>query len=42
MPDATVREADAGHLVPMERPDLVSDEVLAFCGIDSEAQRSLG
>ena len=23
MPDARVRDADAGHFVPMERPDLV-------------------
>jgi pimeloyl-ACP methyl ester carboxylesterase len=39
MPDARVRDADAGHLVPMERPDLVVREVLAFAGL---AQDSTG
>jgi pimeloyl-ACP methyl ester carboxylesterase len=33
MPDATVRDADAGHLVPMERPDLVVAAALAAVGI---------
>jgi pimeloyl-ACP methyl ester carboxylesterase len=31
--DARLREADAGHLIPMQRPDLVVDEVTAFAGI---------
>jgi pimeloyl-ACP methyl ester carboxylesterase len=30
MQHARLRDADAGHLVPMQRPDLVADEVLAF------------
>lgn len=34
MGDARVRDIDAGHLVPMERPDLVVREVLAFVGSD--------
>ena len=41
MRDARVRDVDAGHLVPMERPELVVKEVLAFAseGAD-DAQRS--
>ncbi|MDH3214424.1 MAG: alpha/beta hydrolase [Myxococcales bacterium] len=34
MPDAQVRDADAGHLVPMQRPDLVVDAALAAGKID--------
>jgi pimeloyl-ACP methyl ester carboxylesterase len=30
MQRAEVRTADAGHLVPMERPEIVAEEVLAF------------
>ena len=30
MPAARVEEADAGHLVPMERPELVVSAVLRF------------
>lgn len=30
MPDAELRDADAGHFVPMEDPELVVREVLAF------------
>jgi hypothetical protein len=30
MPDARVEEVDAGHLIPMERPDLVAAAALAF------------
>jgi pimeloyl-ACP methyl ester carboxylesterase len=33
IPDGRLREVDAGHLIPMERPDLVVDEVAAFAGI---------
>ena len=32
MPDATIHDVPGGHLLPMERPDLVVDEVLAFTG----------
>ena len=28
--DARIQDVDAGHLVPMERPELVVDAVLAF------------
>jgi pimeloyl-ACP methyl ester carboxylesterase len=34
MPVAEVRDADCGHLVPMEDPQLVVREVLDFLGID--------
>jgi pimeloyl-ACP methyl ester carboxylesterase len=37
MPDARVRDVDAGHLVPMERPDLVADEALAFTAAERGA-----
>lgn len=30
MPDARIHDVEAGHLVPMEQPDLVVREVLAF------------
>jgi pimeloyl-ACP methyl ester carboxylesterase len=30
MKDARIRGVPTGHLVPMERPDLVADEALAF------------
>ncbi len=30
MQDATVLEADTGHFVPMEDPELVAERVLAF------------
>jgi len=30
MADASIHDVSTGHLVPMERPDLVADEVLAF------------
>jgi pimeloyl-ACP methyl ester carboxylesterase len=33
MPDARLVDLDAGHLVPMERPDLVVAHALAFCGL---------
>jgi pimeloyl-ACP methyl ester carboxylesterase len=39
MGDARVRDIDAGHFLPMERPDLVVRETLAFVGAD---QRSTG
>jgi pimeloyl-ACP methyl ester carboxylesterase len=32
MANASVGEVDAGHLIPMERPDLVIEEVEAFDG----------
>ncbi len=32
MPDGEVEEVEAGHLVPMERPDLVADAVIAHLG----------
>ena len=31
MKDGTVEDVQAGHLAPMERPDLVADAVLRFC-----------
>jgi pimeloyl-ACP methyl ester carboxylesterase len=37
MPDARVVDVPAGHLVPMERPDLVAEQVLAFGGRASHA-----
>lgn len=40
MADAVVRDVPAGHLVPMERPELVSEAVLDF--VPSAAQRSTG
>jgi pimeloyl-ACP methyl ester carboxylesterase len=40
MPDARVVDVPTGHLVPMERPDLVADHVLAFAG--PQRQRSTG
>jgi len=39
MPDARVEDADAGHLVPMERPDLV---IAAALGGSGAGQRSTG
>jgi len=43
MADARVHEVDAGHLVTMQRPDLVVREVLAFSGIaQAGAPRSRG
>jgi pimeloyl-ACP methyl ester carboxylesterase len=39
MRDARVRDVDAGHLVPMERPELIVREVLRFAGA---AQGSTG
>ncbi len=41
MADAQVRDVGAGHLVPMERPDLVVDAVLDFAGRAAD-QRSTG
>jgi pimeloyl-ACP methyl ester carboxylesterase len=41
MADAEVRAVAAGHLVPMERPDLVVDAVLDFAGRAAD-QRSTG
>jgi pimeloyl-ACP methyl ester carboxylesterase len=41
MADAQVRDIAAGHLVPMERPDLVVDAVLDFAGRAAD-QRSTG
>jgi pimeloyl-ACP methyl ester carboxylesterase len=32
MSNARIQDVDAGHLVPMERPELVIDAVLAFTG----------
>jgi pimeloyl-ACP methyl ester carboxylesterase len=32
MQGAVIEEVDAGHLAPMERPDLVIEAVLRFCG----------
>ena len=40
MRDARVVDVPTGHLVPMERPDLVAEHALAFCG--TERQRSTG
>ena len=37
MPDARVRDADAGHFVPMERPDLVVDAALETVEIEASA-----
>ena len=31
MGEAEILDADAGHLIPMERPDWVADRVLEFC-----------
>jgi pimeloyl-ACP methyl ester carboxylesterase len=38
--EGTLQELPAGHLVPMERPQLVADAVLAFAGPTD--QRSTG
>jgi pimeloyl-ACP methyl ester carboxylesterase len=40
MRDARIADVPTGHLVPMERPDLVAEHVLAFGG--AERQRSTG
>jgi pimeloyl-ACP methyl ester carboxylesterase len=40
MRDARVVDVPTGHLVPMERPDLVAEHALAFC--QPAAQRSTG
>ncbi len=40
MPRAHVQDVDAGHLVPMERPDRVAEEALAFAA--DALQRSMG
>jgi pimeloyl-ACP methyl ester carboxylesterase len=40
MRDARITDVPTGHLVPMERPDLVAEQVLAFGG--AERQRSTG
>ncbi len=42
MRDARVIDAPAGHLVPMERPDLVVQAVLDWFGLAPAAQRSTG
>jgi pimeloyl-ACP methyl ester carboxylesterase len=42
MADARVIDVAAGHLVPMERPELVVDAVLDWYGLGGEAQRSTG
>ena len=31
VPDATLVESDAGHLIPMEKPEWVAEQVLGFC-----------
>ena len=31
VPDATLVELDAGHLIPMEKPEWVAEQVLGFC-----------
>jgi pimeloyl-ACP methyl ester carboxylesterase len=41
MADARVRDVAAGHLVPMERPELVVEAVLDFA-VGSRGQRSVG
>ena len=33
LPDARIVDADCGHLVPMERPDLVVENVYEFCSV---------
>lgn len=35
IPDARIRDVEAGHLVPMEQPALVVEQTLAFVGIQS-------
>ncbi len=42
MHDARIVEADAGHLIPMERPDLVIDAVLEFAVDRAGRQLSTG
>jgi pimeloyl-ACP methyl ester carboxylesterase len=42
MADGRIHDVDAGHLVPMERPDLVVREVLDFAGPADRAQVSTG
>jgi pimeloyl-ACP methyl ester carboxylesterase len=42
MRDCVVTRVPTGHLVPMERPDLVSDAVLDWFGLARGAQRSTG
>lgn len=42
MPHAVIHDVDTGHLVPMEQPDLVVDEVIAFAGGAAAPQRSSG
>jgi len=42
MRDAQVLEVPTGHLVPMERPDLVAQAVLDWFGLGGAAQRSTG
>jgi pimeloyl-ACP methyl ester carboxylesterase len=39
LPNARIQDVDAGHLVAMERPELVVDAVLAFAGL---RQASIG
>jgi pimeloyl-ACP methyl ester carboxylesterase len=41
MRDARIVDVPTGHLVPMERPDLVAEHALAYCG-GAERQRSTG
>jgi len=40
--DARIEEIDAGHLAPMERPELVADAVLAFSVPSASDQTSVG
>lgn len=42
MRDARVIDVPTGHLVPMERPDLVAEAVLDWLGLAPAAQRSTG
>jgi pimeloyl-ACP methyl ester carboxylesterase len=37
MPDARVCDVDAGHLVPMERPEVVVREALDFAGVPQDS-----
>jgi pimeloyl-ACP methyl ester carboxylesterase len=41
MADASIRDVATGHLVPMERPDLVVEAVFDFAG-EARGQRSVG
>lgn len=42
LPDGQVRDVEAGHLVPMEQPEAVVREALAFAGIQDPPSGSTG